>query len=131
MSQDDPALISAIQADYIKEPDITQDYNFTLPVADLLEAAGGYDLPVDVDQLVFKGQLRNGFFIEAGAGGGDDTTCNTHDHHHNISGEDDSNSLYFELKYNWTGLLIEPLSYDLQFKHRKSLTSSAWCSGPF
>lgn len=125
MSQDDPALISAIQADYIKEPDITQDYNFTLPVADLLEAAGGYDLPVDADQLVFKGQLRNGFFIEAGAGGGDDTTCNTHDHHHNISGEDDSNSLYFELKYNWTGLLIEPLSYDLQFKHRKSLTSSA------
>ena len=86
MSQDDPALISAIQADYIKEPDITQDYNFTLPVADLLEAAGGYDLPVDVDQLVFKGQLRNGFFIEAGAGGGDDTTCNTHDHHLNFQG---------------------------------------------
>ena len=33
--------------------------------------------------------------------------------------------MYFELKYNWTGLLIEPLSYDLQFKHRKAWTSPA------
>jgi len=37
---------------------------------------------------------RNGFFIESGA----------HD------GESLSNSLYFEKKFNWTGLLIEPLS---------------------
>ena len=70
MSQDDPALISAIQADYVKEPDMNSEYNFTVPVEDLLEEAGGYDLPIDVDDLVFKGQLKNGFFIEAGAGGG-------------------------------------------------------------
>jgi hypothetical protein len=37
---------------------------------------------------------RNGFFIESGA--------------HN--GESLSNSLYFEKKFNWSGLLIEPLS---------------------
>jgi hypothetical protein len=70
MAQDDPALISVLLADYIKEPDMTADYNFTVPVKDLLEDAGGYDLPIDVDELVFNRQLKNGFFIEAGAGGG-------------------------------------------------------------
>ena len=35
---------------------------------------------------------RNGFFIEAGA----------------FNGYDLSNSLYFERKYNWTGILVEP-----------------------
>ena len=35
---------------------------------------------------------RNGFFIEAGA----------------FDGEVKSNTLYFEIKYNWTGLLVEP-----------------------
>jgi hypothetical protein len=70
LSQDDPALISALLADYIKEPDMTADYNFTVPVEDLIEGAGGYGLPIDVDELVFKHQLKNGFFIEAGAGGG-------------------------------------------------------------
>ena len=49
---------------------MTAEYNFTVPVEDLLEHAGGYDLPVDVDELVFRGQLKNGFFIEAGAAGG-------------------------------------------------------------
>ena len=49
---------------------MTADYNFTVPVEDLIEDAGGYGLPIDVDELVFKHQLKNGFFIEAGAGGG-------------------------------------------------------------
>ena len=70
MAQDDPALISVLLADYIKEPDMTADYNFTVRVEDLIEDAGGYGLPLDVDELVFKHQLKNGFFIEAGAGGG-------------------------------------------------------------
>lgn len=35
---------------------------------------------------------RNGFFIEAGA----------------FDGEIKSNTLYFEIRYNWTGLLVEP-----------------------
>ena len=37
-------------------------------------------------------QLKEGFFIEAGA---DDF-------------ETDSNTLLFELKHNWTGILVEP-----------------------
>ena len=36
--------------------------------------------------------MKNGFFVEAGA---DDF-------------ETDSNTLLFELKHNWTGLLVEP-----------------------
>lgn len=38
-------------------------------------------------------QMRGGFFIEAGG----------------YDGEDFSNTLYFELERNWTGLLIEPI----------------------
>ena len=45
-----------------------------------------------LDKIVFKGNIRNGFFIEAGA---DDFLLGT-------------NTLLFEEKYNWTGLLIEP-----------------------
>ena len=42
--------------------------------------------------MVFKGQVEQGFFIEAGA---DDFV--TH-----------SNTFYFEAKRKWTGLLVEP-----------------------
>ena len=51
---------------------------------------GQMDQPVIVDKLL-KGK-RDGFFIESGA----------------YDGEIYSNSLFFELKRNWTGLLIEP-----------------------
>ena len=46
-----------------------------------------------LDILLFQGKIKNGFFIEAGAW--DFTTS--------------SNSLWYELKHNWTGLLIEPI----------------------
>ena len=46
-----------------------------------------------LDNLLFQGKVKNGFFIEAGA-----WDFTTH-----------SNSLWYELKHNWTGLLIEPL----------------------
>ena len=44
--------------------------------------------------FVEKGASKGsgGFFVEAGA----------------FDGEMKSNSLYFEMKYNWTGLLVEP-----------------------
>ena len=45
-----------------------------------------------LSEIIFK-QMKNGFFIEAGA---DDFLKS-------------SNSLYFEEKYNWTGLLVEPV----------------------
>ena len=46
-----------------------------------------------LDTLLFQGKIKNGFYIEAGAW--DFTTA--------------SNSLWYELKHNWTGLLIEPV----------------------
>ena len=44
-----------------------------------------------VDEL-YKGKKTNGFFLEAGAS----------------DGETISNSLFFEIHRNWTGLLVEP-----------------------
>ena len=39
-----------------------------------------------------------------------------------LPGESDSHSLYFESKYNWTGLLVEPADSGLNFKNRKATT---------
>ena len=53
---------------------------------------------------------ENGFFVECGA----------------LDGEIRSNSLFFERKRNWTGLLIEagPINYrQMTRKHRKSYIS--------
>jgi len=63
--------------------------------------------PDDVDRIVFGGQLKNGFFIEAGA----------------VDFETFSDTLYFEIKHNWNGLLVEaiPGSYYTGLKkHRKA-----------
>ena len=49
------ALQEILDRDYVAKPDMTAEYNFTVPVEDLLDHAAGYDLPLDVDQLVFGG----------------------------------------------------------------------------
>ena len=62
--------------------------------------------------MILFNSKRNGFFIESGA----------HD------GESLSNSLYFEKKFNWTGLLIEPLTNSfkiLSTKNRNAYTLNA------
>ncbi|CAF0748715.1 unnamed protein product [Brachionus calyciflorus] len=46
-----------------------------------------------IDELL--GKMQNGFVVEAGA----------------LDGETFSNSLYFELERNWTGILIEPVPF--------------------
>ena len=51
---------------------------------------------------------NSGFFIEAGASGGEVL----------------SNTLYFEKKFNWTGLLVEPNPY--WWKELKSKNRNAW-----
>ena len=61
---------------------------------------GQYGQPYGVEDILKKHKLwkkikkrkQPGFFIEAGASGGEHL----------------SNSLYFEIKHNWTGLLAEP-----------------------
>ena len=51
-----------------------------------------------LDEFIFKGEVKDGFFIEAGA---DDFLLN-------------SNTLLFELLHGWTGLLVEPLASEFQ-----------------
>ena len=51
---------------------------------------GQFGQPHLVDQML--NSMRNGFFVEAGA----------------ADGQKLSNTLFFELKRNWTGLLVEP-----------------------
>ena len=46
-----------------------------------------------LDQFIFKGKTRDGFFVEAGA---DNFLLN-------------SNTLLFERQYGWAGLLVEPV----------------------
>ena len=62
----------------------------------ILKFLGQYGQPIYTKEVLKKHGLwhpeKQGFFIEAGAGGG----------------ELFSNSLYFEAKHNWTGLLVEP-----------------------
>ena len=53
---------------------------------------GQFGQPIYLYSVIFKGQVEKGFFIEAGA---DDF-------------EYESNTLFFEMKYGWTGLLVEP-----------------------
>ena len=58
---------------------------------------------------------KNGFFIECGA----------------ADGEGFSNSLFFELKKNWTGLLVEPNNEEfdiLKQRHRKATLINACLS---
>ena len=51
-----------------------------------------------LEKIVFKDNVHNGFFVEAGA---DDF----------LTG---SNTLLFEEKYNWTGLLVEPIPFQYE-----------------
>ena len=57
-----------------------------------LDIKGQAQQPFIINQNIFKNRIKNGFFIEAGA----------------YDGEVFSNTLFYELKQNWTGLLIEP-----------------------
>ena len=61
------------------------------------------DLSFDMVEMFFK-DVKNGFFIEAGA----------------ASGLEDSHTLLLEVRYNWTGLLVEPGVNNLLFLNRRA-----------
>jgi len=67
---------------------------------------GGQD--IFLDRVLFKSQLRDGFFIEAGA---DDLVT-------------DSNTLFFEVERGWTGILVEPALWE----KRSAIKRNAWCA---
>ena len=86
LSQDNNELIEIIQDKLILKPS-SEEYNLSDPK---LWIKGQHGQPFEVEKI-FKGK-KNGFYIEAGA----------------FDGEAFSNTLLFELKHNWTGLLVEP-----------------------
>ena len=100
MEQNDPILIDAIKTKVLWPPPPT-DLNINLN----LKFGGKYEIlkglnnqPIHVEEVLKLNETtpkRNGFFIEARAS----------------DGELFSNTLYFEIYNNWTGLLIEHNPY--------------------
>ena len=74
----------------VPPPNKKFSYNFLRKK--IVKLNGQANQPILIDEKVFKSRIKNGFFIEAGA----------------YDGEYFSNTLFFELKQRWTGLLIEP-----------------------
>ncbi|KAL5011586.1 hypothetical protein ScPMuIL_010137 [Solemya velum] len=105
MTPDDPQLIDVIRDIWIDQPS-TEPYNLHHSYRTFSQ----FKEDTIVDKLM-EGK-RDGFFIEAGA----------------VDGEFLSNSLFFEMHRNWSGLLIEadPVSYSmLKTKHRKAYSINA------
>ena len=113
-TQDDPKLIQAIKNKVLWAPPKGKTLNLEKPTS-AKRIGGQYGQSTEVETLLKKHKLlktkkskRQGFFIEAGA-------CN---------GESISNTLLFEIKHNWTGLLVEP-NPDF-FEDLKRRNRNAW-----
>ena len=92
-NQEHPKLIEALKTHYIEPPSTETLASF--PELELVQSdqgLGQYQQDKILDKLLFQGKVKNGFFIEAGA----------------WDFAELSNTLWYEVKYNWTGLLIEP-----------------------
>ena len=65
--------------------------------------------------MIYGGKFKNGFFIEAGS----------------QDGEIGSNTLYFELQHNWSGLLVEghPTWYRRGLEKHRNATLANTCLG--
>jgi len=107
LKADDPKVLNHLKKKILTPPS-DLPYNWTAKNPRL---SGQFGQPTFLDMVIFKGQVKDGFFIEAGA---DDF-------------ESDSNTILFELEHNWSGILVEPnpTIYPLGLmKHRK-----AWGAG--
>jgi len=95
------------------DPPSEEEYNF-----DNLEGnINGYSgHPGDVDRIVYGGQLKNGFFVEAGS----------------VDSETNSDTLYFEMKHNWTGLLVEavPSAFAAGLQKNRKVWGIQTCLSP-
>jgi len=107
MKQDDPVLIDFIRDNVLVKPSHPSSSGTN---SNLVNMGGQMGQPFEVEKLLGLNSTRkgrNGFFIEAGA----------------ADGETISNTLYFETKFGWNGLLVEPnpnLLKKLYSKHRKA-----------
>ena len=91
LSTDDPVLVKTLLSDILRPPS-TEEYNPDMISADTDKSYSETAQDVFLDTVVFKEELKDGFFVEAGA----DQFVGA------------SNTLRFELKHNWTGVLVEP-----------------------
>ena len=80
-----------IKENYLVPPP-SKKFSYNFSRSKHVKLNGQANQPILIDEKVFKNRIKNGFFIEAGA----------------YDGEIFSNTLFFELKQRWTGLLIEP-----------------------
>ncbi|KAL7640216.1 UNVERIFIED_CONTAM: hypothetical protein RMT77_009630 [Armadillidium vulgare] len=109
LKQDDPILIRKIRKRYLIPPS-TKPYNLT----------GNTDDPSKGQSEQIRKLLkekRNGFFIECGA----------------LDGETISNSLVFEKRYGWDGVLIEgdPKNFRLMLQKNRKVWSVPACLSIF
>jgi len=109
--QGEEFLVNALAKDHLRPPSVLP-YNFSVPVEEV-NTWGQYGQPAYIDEVFFKGQVKDGFFIEAGA---DDF-------------ETDSNTLLFELQHNWTGILVEPnpTIFPKGFSKQRKVWGSSTC----
>jgi FkbM family methyltransferase len=106
VDEEDPRLIEFVKQ-LIEPPLSDQKLNLTEPNRKDFSQKGQSKI---IDDLL--GSKRNGFFIEAGG----------------FDGEFGSNTLFFEIERNWTGILIEPIpkNYELiKTKNRNIHTLNA------
>jgi len=110
---DSEQLVAAVKQQL--KPSSNLPYNFSIPQTDLPLSSleGEHGQPRVVDDLVYGGKLKNGFFIEAGS----------------YDSQENSDSLYWELKHGWTGLLVEPdpIAFDVGLTRHRRATSLQSC----
>jgi len=110
MKQEDPRLIEFIKNNVLIKPDFSVPLNLSKHTKCCKKLGGQFGQAFEAeDMLGLKNTQKDtkGFFIEAGA----------------VDGEYLSNTLFFEMKYDWTGLLVEPNPAQLKelyTKHRKA-----------
>jgi len=109
LAWDSVELVEAVKGSIV--PPSNLPYNFTLPLEELPETSllGEVGQPKEVDDLVYGGKLKGGFFLEAGA--------------HEF--ETNSDSLYWEVEHGWQGLLVEPHPLSFSFGVTKCRKASA------
>ena len=87
----------------VPPPSKEVEYNFSKKSIERINTNGQAKQPILINENILKNRIKSGFFIEAGA----------------YDGEVFSNTLFFELKQSWTGLLIEPNPEAFQLLHKK------------
>jgi len=107
MKQDDPKLIEYIKKNVLIKPNYSQPLNLSKHTKCCKKLGGQHGQAFEVENILgLKTSQKDtkGFFIEAGA----------------VDGEYLSNTLFFEMKYSWTGLLVEPNPTSLKELYRKN-----------